>query len=382
MSTAVEEINQQRLRREWESPQSAPDKPMGCDYGFVLGDESVCCDLEELIERVVKRGVPDVQFVWTPETPVPVPPEAAPELICAFRERAARAARREIYIGAGCLGFGLLLALIFRDTTLLYRNFFTVIGAVALTGSVWQLRRNRSYGAEEARADAGGARFDAWLRSQETTLYTKYVAACLIIVGVAQLIAGDKESIEAAGLVKPAVWRGQAWRLLTCTLMHANFTHFWLNFLALTQLSKLIERTTRRAYVPVVFLFSALCGSVFSLLLYPHTTSIGASGGLMGLMGFTVVAARADEAKYPPKYLRRLVEGIGFVALLGLFGFAFIDNAAHFGGLCGGALLGWMFLSPGNDRQSRVESWLTSLAGVSIIILGLTAAVAVWQMFR
>jgi membrane associated rhomboid family serine protease len=355
---------------------------MGCDYGYVSGGEPVCCAREELIERVVVRGVSDIEFVWTPETPAPVPPEAAPELIGAFRGRAARAARHELYLGAGFTGFGLLLALILRDTTLLYRNLFTVIGAVALTGGVWQLRRNRSYGAEEARADAGGARFDAWLTSQETTVYTKYVAACLIIVGVAQFIAGDKESVEAAGLVKQAVWRGQAWRLFTCTLMHANFTHFWMNFFALTQLSKLIERTTQRAYVPVVFLFSALCGSIFSLLLYPHTTSIGASGGLMGLMGFAVFAARADEAKYPPKYLRRLVEGIGFVALLGLFGFALIDNAAHFGGLCGGTLLGWMFLSPGNDRKTRAESWLTPLAGVSIVLLGLTAVVAVWQMFK
>lgn len=381
MSTAVEEIGRHQLTREWESHPTAPAKPLGCDYGYVSGGQPVCCTRDEVISSVVARGVPYVQFVWTPETAAPVPPESAPELVCAFRERAARAARNEIYLGVGFAGFGLLLALIFWDPSLLYRNYFIAIGAVALCGGVWQLRQSRSYGAGDARADAAGARFAAWLKAQETTVYTKFVAACIIVVGAAQLIAGDKESVEAAGLVKQAVWQGQAWRLLTCTLMHANFTHFWMNFLALTSLSKLVERTTRRAFVPFVFLFSATCGSVFSLLLYPHTTSIGASGGLMGLLGFAVIAARADGPKFPPKYQRRLVEGIGFTALLGLFGFAFIDNAAHFGGLCGGALLGWLFLSPNSDLKSRAETLTAPLAAASLALLGLTAAVAVWHMF-
>jgi hypothetical protein len=130
MSTVVEEISRPRRDREWEPPLSAPDKPLSCDYGYVAGGQAVCCAREELIERVVVRGVPDIQFVWTPETPEPVPPEVASELVGTFRKRAARAARNEIYLGAGFIGFGLLLALLFRDSTLLYRNFFTVIGAV------------------------------------------------------------------------------------------------------------------------------------------------------------------------------------------------------------------------------------------------------------
>ena len=62
-------------------------------------------------------------------------------------------------------------------------------------------------------------------------------------------------------------------------------------------------------------------GSV-SLVLYPNTTSAGASGGLMGLLGFITVAAYVDREKYPPKYLKHLIEGICFVALPGVAGFA------------------------------------------------------------
>jgi membrane associated rhomboid family serine protease len=101
----------------------------------------------------------------------------------------------------------------------------------------------------------------------------------------------------------------------------------------------------------------------------------------MGLLGFAVVAARADGSKFPPKYQRRLVEGIAFTALLGLFGFAFIDNAAHLGGLCGGAFLGWLFMGSG-ERRTRAEARLAPLAAVSLAVIGVTVVVAVWHMFN
>jgi membrane associated rhomboid family serine protease len=383
MIVTLEEVSRPRTEREWETPGRLPGRLPDCDYGFVTGGQAVGCTPEELIARVAERGVPQIKLVWTPENAAPVFPEKVPWLVAAFRLRAVRAARKEVYWGAGFLAFGTLLALIFRDWALLYRNFFSVLGAVALAGGVWELKRGKSYSPEDAEADAAGARFAAWLKAQRVGAYTKYLAACIIAVGAAQVFAGEGQSIKAAGLVKPAVWDGQVWRLLTCTLMHANFYHFWMNFLALIQLSRLVESMTRRTYVPAVFLLSAFCGSVFSLLLYPHTTSVGASGGLMGLMGFMTVDAHFDRGKYPPKYLKRLAEAIGFVALLGLFGFAFIDNAAHLGGLCGGALLGLLFLRPaGDDRRRKAESLLTPLAVASLVLLALIAVVGVWQILK
>jgi membrane associated rhomboid family serine protease len=383
MDVTAEEITHPRAEREWEMAGHIPGRPPGCDYGFVADGETVCCTPEELITRVAERGVPQITFVWTPETAAPVFPERVAWLTTSFKLRAVQSARKEVKWGAGFLAFGSLLALFSGDWSLLYRNFFSVLGAVGLAGGVWELKRAKAYGPGDAEADAGGERFAAWLNTRRVGAYSKYLAACIIAVGVAQVFAGEEQSIKAAGLVKPAVWQGEAWRLFTGTLMHANFIHFWMNFLALLQLARLVEGMTRRAYVPAVFLLSAFCGSVFSLLLYPHTISVGASGGLMGLMGFMTADAYFDRGKYPPKYLKRMAEALGFVALLGLLGFAFIDNAAHLGGLCGGALLGLLFLRPAGDgRRRRAESLLKPLTAVSLVLLTLIAAVGVWQILK
>ena len=60
--------------------------------------------------------------------------------------------------------------------------------------------------------------------------------------------------------------------------LHANFMHIWMNGQALIGLGRMIESLTYRAYLTIVFLPSAVCGSIFSLLLMPNSTSVGASG--------------------------------------------------------------------------------------------------------
>ena len=379
-SSPIDTHNPTDTAQPWDVPGWIPDKPGACDYGYVSAGNAVGCDREELLKEFAARGPAGIKFVWTPETPTPVFPEKVPLLLEGFKRIAVRSARNNLLLGFGLIGFGLVLALLWQDWRFLYLNIFSIFGALAIVEGSWQFIRSRHYTQEEAEADAIGLRFDAWIRNKKISGYTFGLAAFIVAVGIFQIITDPARSIEAAGLVKHAVWEGQAWRLLTACLMHGSFMHFWFNFLALLHFSRITEQTLGRAYVPLVFLLSGALGSVFSVLLYPNSTSVGASGGLMGLLGFITVGAYLDRKTFPPKYLRNSIEGIAMVGVFGLFGFAFIDNAAHVGGLCGGLILGWLLLKPYNQVSDKKK--IESILGLTALgILGLIAFMAIIKIW-
>lgn len=363
--------------QEWDVQGWIPDKPATWDYGYVVQGQTIGSTREGLSEVLVERGA-DISFVWTPTTPEPVWPERVPFLIDAFRRILVREARNAMLIGATLVGLSVLLAVGLQEWALIYRNFLFVCGAVALTEGLWRYARSRQYTQEDVAADASAARFTSWLGNKSISGYTVTLAACIVVVGVVQAFVED--AIGVAGLVKPAVRNGEIWRLFTATLMHATFMHFWLNLLALLYFAKIVEQTVHRAFVPLIFILTAAVGSVFSVVLYPNATSIGASGGLMGLLGFITFAAYSDRTRYPPKYLRQMIEAIVLIGALGLFGFAFIDNAAHLGGLVGGLLLGWFLLGKDGQRIKAHEKLLNFAAPAALLPLIAIAAIAVYRL--
>ena len=362
------------LQHKWDL-LAVPARPVIWEYGYFINGQANGSTREKLID-LVQRGT-ELSFVWTPETPEPVYPERVPFLLNAFRINLRRQARNAILIGAALIAFGILLAVVFQEWSLVYRNFLSVIGGVSVIEGIWRYTRSRQYSLEDATSDASTARFTAWIKKESLSGYTVMLAACIVVVSAAQILPDD--AIESAGLVKPAVRNGEIWRLFTSTLMHANFTHFWLNLLALLHFSRIIEQTVQRAYVPLVFLLTAPVGSIFSVFFYPNTTSIGASGGLMGLLGFITMAAYFDKVRYPPKYVRQMIEAIVLVGVFGLAGFAFVDNAGHFGGLAGGLILGWLFLR--KNHLIKAKEKLLELGGAAALLgLGIISAIAVYRM--
>ena len=362
-------------QHEWDFSGVTPAKPAGSDYGYIQNGHAVACAREHLLERVEKGA--EFSFVWMPESSEPVLPERAPFLLEAFRRNLRRKAWTLILIGVVLIAVSIIFAIGFHQWSLVYRGFFFVFGAVALVEGAWQYRRSRYYTESDAISDASAARFAAWLKTRALSGYTVVLIACMVVVGGVQLMVGNP--IEVAGLVKPAVRHGEVWRLFTATLMHANFTHFWMNAVVLVHFSKIIEKTVQRALVPLIFLLTAPVGSVFSVLLYPNTTSVGASGGIMGLLGFITIAAYFDRNKYPQKYFRQMIEAIVFIGLLGLFGFAFIDNAGHFGGLAGGLLLGWLFF---RRKDQSMKKPIEYGGTVALVVLSFIAVYAAYRMMR
>lgn len=370
---SIESTSQQP---EWEFVGQVPAKLATSDYGYVDKGRTFCVTRDQLIEAI--RQNPAITYVWTPDTSEPVSPFTVPFLLDVARENLRKQARNAILIGVALVLFAFLIAIVLHRWSLVYRNLFFVFGAVALTEGIWQYARLRSYSPEEAASDISTARFTNWIEKKSISGYTFTIAGCIVVVAIAQSLSNF--SIEAAGLVKPAVRNGQFWRLFTAMLMHVDIAHFLMNLLALVTLAKIVERTVQRACVPLVFILTGALGNVFSVLLYPNVSSVGASGGLMGLLGFITIAAHFDRSKYPPRYFRLMIQAIISVGLLGLFGFAFIDNAGHFGGLVGGLLLGWLCFRK-NERWINENEKLVKLSGATALVaLMSTAAFAVYRL--
>jgi len=129
------------------------------------------------------------------------------------------------------------------------------------------------------------------------------------------------------------------WRLLSAIFVHENPLHLFSNMFGLLLFGTFIESSLPKYNYLIIYLFSGLIGNLFSLLLLPSDTiSLGASGAIFGLIGtsFIMVAMQEDKSL--------LILGTIYVILFLLSSFSpGINIYAHFFGLIGGILFGYLF---------------------------------------
>jgi membrane associated rhomboid family serine protease len=358
----------------WHAESELVAEPyVGSDYGFHTGELQHPCTREELIFQCATA--PETPLVWTPETGRMVPPEAVPFLA----EELARHRRMKAERGIVRFGLGLLAVLAayalwlptlgFRSILVILPAFLAIRFVGAIHNRVEALRTDASaFPAARARL-----RHAAWVQGQPAR-YTDALLAVLIAVFVAEIFKGQEAAIQAAGLVKPAVRNGQLWRVVTAPLLHANYLHIWMNGLALFSTGRLVEVHSRREYLPLTFFLAALTGSLASIVFYPDTTSIGASGGIMGVIGFLLVLSYQRREILPPGFSRSILVSIAATAVMGLVAYNVIDNAAHLGGLVAGVLLALIVnLRPAESSLSRFFGYLASAGIVAGAVMALIA---------
>jgi membrane associated rhomboid family serine protease len=232
-------------------------------------------------------------------------------------------------------------------------------------------------------------RFETWLEYQQAPV-AKLCFGLIALVALAQIFCDVKTAgwgawvalfhnwngTAAAGLMKDRYLEGQWWRLFTAPLLHGNVVHFLMNASALFYLGKRMEVFARWPHLPLVFLFAACVGGEASAR-FVHAPSVGASGGLMGWLGFLLVFESLHDRLVPRKAKRRLLAGVLLTGLIGLIGYRFIDNAAHLGGLCAGMLYA-LIVFPKSASPKRPKATLTDcLAGAAALgIMILSALLA------
>jgi rhomboid protease GluP len=168
---------------------------------------------------------------------------------------------------------------------------------------------------------------------------------------------------------------GELWRLVSCVFLHGDGLHMLLNGLALFALGRLCEALYGPARFLWLFLVAGVCGASFSWL-GGNSTSVGASGGIFGLMGAAMVFGWRYRHRLPEPmsyFLRRsLLPWVVLNLAIGLF-IPFIDNLGHIGGLIGGTLLAMVI---GNRVVPGEQSPLLLRAAMATASAGLMAAAA------
>lgn len=346
--------------------------------------------VEALAESIRSDRSSAVDLVWTPEQPRLVVPEEIPELYDALHAARRRWAAADLSHANGQLKlFGAGLAVVagwtlHQGQSLLYSTnlgmalVLFVMFALIPWYQAWKRSRELTAWSVAGMGTAVPAlRFDTWLDLQRAPV-TRFLTALMAVVGIAQLLPGD--ATAAAGLIKHAYRQGDFWRLLTSPFLHGNPLHWFLNVGALLYLGRRMEVFARWPHLPLVFLFSAWVGGETSAR-FSEATMVGASGGLMGWLGFLLVFETLHSRLVPRSSRRRLLAGVILTALIGLVGYRFIDNAAHLGGLIAGMVYA-AIVFPRSASVHRPQTTLTDrlAGGLALAVTLASAGFTVWKI--
>jgi membrane associated rhomboid family serine protease len=265
----------------------------------------------------------------------------------------------------------------------LFRSILFLLGLFFVVAGLWGFYEARRLTLEDLIPTPEAITF--LQQAQEIKPYFSYIfIGCLIVVTLFQLKAENVESYldmgeqsaRIAGLVKPLVWQGEWWRLLTYATLHGIFPlHLYFNAQAFYGFGSLIEVLSNRAHLSIVFLLAIIGGGILSLFFMPEVTSIGASGGIMGLIGYLAIYGHRRKRQLPPDFLRSMLVNVGFVAAFGLVAYQIVDNFAHLGGLLTGAIYGFLQIPRDPHKNPRAVGVLTEALG--LIALGVFIFVSI-----
>jgi rhomboid protease GluP len=170
-----------------------------------------------------------------------------------------------------------------------------------------------------------------------------------------------------AKLPQSILGQGQWWRLVTAGFLHGGLIHIAMNSWVLFDLGAQIEEVFGPSRLIVIYFFSTVGGFLASTF-WSRALSMGASAGIMGLIGAMIALGMMHRSAVGDAIRRVYVRYAIYMVVFGLLPFFNIDNAAHVGGLVTGFVVARLAELPRADHR-REQFW----QGASYVCLGLTA---------
>lgn len=196
--------------------------------------------------------------------------------------------------------------------------------------------------------DNSAAQVTYW-ENQERIYKRSYVSIALLCINVIAFLLSNTVMLwmyEKGAMVTEIVLRdGQYYRLFTAMFLHADPQHLFNNMMMLFIVGAIVENYTGHAFFIFMYFLSGLFGNMISMAYEINHSlswiSVGASGAIMGLVGFVVVWIIVNRRSFIRNrgMLLRLLFLAAFV-IYACFFQAGANTAAHLGGFVTGFVLG------------------------------------------
>jgi rhomboid protease GluP len=202
------------------------------------------------------------------------------------------------------------------------------------------------------------------------------VAIYVVMVarGVPAMLPGGAQLVEWGANHGVRTLGGQPWRLVSNFFLHFGALHLFMNMFALWSAGPIVERIYGPVRTLALYLFAGVTASVASVAVHPQVVSAGASGAVFGVYGALGAFLLRHRGSVPKLALSRLGQVAGsFIVYNVIFGFTVpaIDNAAHLGGLAGGALAGAWLARPLVGPRPRAPGRVALvLVGAALAVVG------------
>jgi membrane associated rhomboid family serine protease len=212
-------------------------------------------------------------------------------------------------------------------------------------------------------------------RAQGVAIATGAIVALNVLVFLIELAQGvtitgqdlgGSQVVRDYALYGAGVADGEWYRMITSAFLHAGLFHIGFNMWLLWVLGGALERYAGPVRLLILYFAAVLWGAAGALVVNPDALTIGASGGVFGLMAALLLLERQKGVAL----LGSSIAGLLVLNLVISFVLPGISIGGHIGGIIGGAAAGFALSGFGRGHLAYGRLGLTEIATSAAVIVG------------
>lgn len=199
-----------------------------------------------------------------------------------------------------------------------------------------------------------------FLRKQQEIYKSAYITIALLAINITIFILSNTilpVLFSRGALYTEAILRaGESYRIFTAAFLHADLNHLFNNMIMLLLVGAIIENYIGHGLYLILYLLAGIIGNLLSVAYEINNqitrVSVGASGAIMGLVGFLVVWIVINRKQLVQD--RSMLIRLLFLLIFVIDACFFQEGAnteAHLGGFLTGFVIGVLNIVLFNNRK-------------------------------